>query len=113
MEINNIKATNMELTAAIRDYVLERIGGLQNVLQDFHDLDLDVEVGQTTRGQNKGPIFRAEVNLRLPGTLLRAEETAEDLYEAVDKVKDNLRRQIVDFKERLSDQHKQSRPDKE
>lgn len=114
MHITNIKGTNMDLTEAIKDYATKKVEALQKYLADFDPIDVTIEVGQTTRGQNKGPIFRAEVNLTIPGTLLRAEETAEDLYAAIDLVKDQLQRQIVDFKNKLSDKTiRATRPGKE
>ena len=53
------------------------------------------------------------MNLEIPGKMLRAEEVREDLYEAIDTAKDELRRQLIDYKERLQDQHKEPRPGKE
>ena len=114
MNIASLKATNLELTDAIRDYAVKRVESLEKLMQDFNPVDVDIEVGQTTKGQNKGPIFRAEINMQIPGTLLRAVEMGEDLYEAIDKVKDQLRRQIVDYKEKLADKNiRTPRPDKE
>lgn len=114
MHITNIKGNNMDLTDAIKDYATKKVEALEKYLQDFDPIDVSIEVGQTTRGQNKGPIFRAEVNLNVPGALMRAEETAEDLYEAIDKVKDSLQRQITDLKNKLSDKAQRApRPGKE
>ena len=114
MHIINITGSNMELTEAIKDYTTKKITTLKKYLVDYSPVDVTIEVGQTTNRQNKGKIFKAEVNLKIPGNFIRATETAEDLYEAIDKVKDHLQRQIVDLKNKMTDKTiRVPRPDKE
>ena len=114
MHITNINGSNMELTEAIKDYAIKKIMTLEKYLVDYSPVDVTIEVGQTTNGQNKGKIFKAEVNIKIPGNFIRATETAEDLYESIDKVKDHLQRQIVDLKNKMIDKTVRTpRPDKE
>jgi len=95
----NIKGTNMELTEAIKDYVEEKIGSLDKFYDNI--LEARVDVGKTTNHHQKGDVFRAEVNLEVPQKgVLRAEATREDLYMAINQVKDELQRQIKKFKEK-------------
>jgi putative sigma-54 modulation protein len=96
----NIKSTKMDLTPAIRDYVQEKMNMLEKYLGDIQVLHCDVEVGMAVGGQNRGEIYRAEVNLEVPGALLRVEKTEKDLYKAIDKVKDHLERSIKRYKEK-------------
>jgi putative sigma-54 modulation protein len=96
----NIKATNLELTQAIRDYVQEKMDMLDKYTGSMDVINCDFEVDQTTKGKTKGQIFRAEVNLTVPGTLLRIEKTEKNLYKAIDKVKDHLAQMIVKYKEK-------------
>ncbi len=100
-----IKATNMELTDPIRDYVNEKIGDVEK----FYDgiIDARVEVGKTTNHHNKGDVFRAEVNLRVPEKgIIRAESTQSDLYMAITEVKNDLHRQLKSHKEKFNTKHK-------
>ena|SRR3990167_383824 len=114
MTITTIQAKNIELTEAIRSYAEEKVMSLEKLTQGFEPAaKLMVEVGKTTNHHAKGEVFRAEMNLEIPGKMLRAEEVREDLYEAIDTAKDELRRQLIDYKERLQDQHKEPRPGKE
>ncbi len=99
----NIKATQMELTPAIKEYVQEKMDMLEKYLGDIQVINCDVEVGVTTHHHSKGEIFRAEVNLNLPGEMLRVEKTEEDLYKAIEKVKDHLTREIRQYKEKRID----------
>lgn len=97
-----IKASNMELTPSIKEYIEDKIGGLKKFLKSFDDetVEAKIEVGMITRGQRQGDIFKAEVNLCVGGSLLRSEETQADLHAAIDLAKDDLADQIKDFKDK-------------
>jgi len=73
------------------------------ICEKFEPCDVQVEVGKTKPNQAKGDIYRAEFNLSIPGTKLRAEAIMDDLYAAIDKGTDELRRQVKDYKEKLQD----------
>lgn len=115
MNISFIQATNIELTEAIRSYVEKRVEAFEKLTQEFEPAaELRVEVGKTSHHHAKGEVFYAEINLSIPGTLLRAEETTEDLYKAIDAAKENILRQLKDYKTRLQDRdQKFPRPGKE
>ena len=95
----NIKATKVELTEAIRDYVQSKSDMLEKYLGDIPVTNCDVEVGMAVGGQNKGEIFRFEMNLSVPGEILRVEKSEKGLYKAIDKVKDHMQRSIKRYKE--------------
>jgi ribosomal subunit interface protein len=40
------------------------------------------------------------MNLNLGGDLLRVEKTEEDMYKAIDKVKDHMEQAIIKYKEK-------------
>lgn len=96
----NIKSTKLELTEAIRDYCQNKMDMLDKYLGDINVLNCDVEIAKAVGGQNKGEIFKAEVNLEVPHKLLRVEKTEKDLYKAIDKVKDHLVLVIKKYKEK-------------
>jgi putative sigma-54 modulation protein len=100
MTINRIKGTGIELTDAIKDAVETELALLDPMVERWGDaVSADVEVGKTTQHHHKGEIFRAEVNLQIPGKLLRAEDENEDLYVAIKNVGDTLRRELNKEKE--------------
>lgn len=101
-----LKATNLELTDAIRDYFQNKIDMVEKYLGDIAVINCDVEIEKAVGGQNKGEIFRAEVNLQVPHDLLRVEKTEEDLYKAIDKVKDHLELVIKKYKEKMQDKNR-------
>ncbi len=95
-----IKATKIDLTSELKQYIQEKVDMLEKYLGDIQVLNCDVEVGLIKRGANSGKIYRAEINLELPGDLLRVEKEEESLYKAIDKVKDHLTRSIKRYKEK-------------
>ncbi len=101
-----LKATKLEMTPAIRDYVQEKMDMVEKYLGGIQILNCDVEIEKSVGGQHKGEIFRAEVNLQLPHEILRVEKTEEDMYKAIDKVKDHLELVIKKYKEKLYNRKK-------
>ena len=95
----NIKATNMELTAAIKEYSQEKLGGIDKYFDNIQQID--VEVGKTTKGQAKGDVFFAETNVSVPGTLLRYREETDDLYKAINQTKKGIHLELNKYKEKL------------
>lgn len=113
MRVISTKATNMDLTEAIKSYAEEKLLSLDRLMVDFRpEPEVMIEVGKTTEHHVKGPFFFAEANLTVPGNVLRARTEAEDLYEAIDLMKDDLRRQVVDYKDTLVESQRGPRPDK-
>lgn len=104
----NLKATNLELTKEIKDYVQEKMNMVEKFLGDIPVVHCDFEVDLTTHHHNKGKIFRAEVNLAVPGDLLRVEKTEKNLYKAIDKVKDHLARVIKKHKNKKMAQERRA-----
>lgn len=102
MTIQAIKATNFALTEAIKSYIEKRLGELDRMLSNLGEpQDAHIEIGKVSNHHKKGDIFRFEINLKVPGMLLRAEYESEDLYKSIDLGKDELERQIRGLKEKL------------
>ncbi|MEK7135005.1 MAG: ribosome-associated translation inhibitor RaiA [Patescibacteria group bacterium] len=99
MEIK-IKTTNFSLTPSIGNYLQEKLNTLDKFLPNDESILADVELAKTTKHHQKGDIFKAEVNLKVPGHLIRAVAERWDLHVAIDAVKDELRREITMNKEK-------------
>jgi len=95
----NIKGTNLELTEAIKNYAEEKIISLNKFFDNIQTADIDV--GMTSHHHQKGDIFYAEVNLAVPGKLLRVVKEEPNLYKAIDKVKDHLKVELEKMKEKM------------
>ena len=108
-----IKGTNLELTDSIKQYIYDKIGGLEkfSALGGAEAADdaamANVNVGILTRHHKSGKIYRAEVNLTIPKSFIRAEAESEDIYQAIDEVRTRLEREIDGHKkEGISRKHR-------
>lgn len=85
----------IELTDKLYDYVQEKVGGLEqyidNVIECFVELDEDISM-------KSGKKFRCEVQMKIPRSSIRAEEIAYDIFEAIDLVIPKLTKQIEKYK---------------
>ncbi|HEY4493499.1 MAG TPA: ribosome-associated translation inhibitor RaiA [Candidatus Paceibacterota bacterium] len=95
-----IKAPTVVLSPALREYAEEKIGSVEGLLVESQSAHAEIELEKISAHHHKGEVFRAEVNLRSRGQLYRAEATAEDLYAAIDLLRDELAREIKDYKTR-------------
>ena len=93
----NIRGENVEVTDAIRDYVVKRISKLQKFFEDSVEatahVNLKVYPNRT---------YKVEVTIPLPYLTSRAEETSNDMYGSVDLVTDKLERQIRKYKTKVN-----------
>lgn len=105
----NIKATNLDLTPAVKQYIEEKVGGLEKLLSS-KSIDWDPEIGRptveafveisrTTKHHHKGPVFRAEINVPMPGQgkILRAEAEQWDIRVAIDQIKDEIQIELKKY----------------
>lgn len=100
----NIKATNLDLSEALKSYINEKMNKLQKYMgKSIKPTNFDFEIEKAVGNQHKGEIFRAEANIAIPGNLLRVEKTEKDMYKAIDKVQDHLEQVIKKHKEKLED----------
>lgn len=90
----NIKATNIELTEAIRDYALKRFSKLEKFLGD-KDTVLSIELGKTSDHHKSGDIFRAEVRLSGAGLNHYMARESSDLYASIDEVENEIVQEVT------------------
>ena len=96
----NIKATSIELTSALSDYVNKRIASLGKFANGNEEMLCRVEVGKTTNHHKQGEVYRAEFNIEIKGEEYFAEAEKEDLYAAIDAVREDIYRKITSQKDR-------------
>ena len=90
-----VRGDKIKVTKAIQDYAQEKLGRIEKYLGDSANVRATVVVNV------KGHRQKVEVTIPLKTVILRAEETREDLYAAIDVVADKLERQIRKNKTKL------------
>ncbi|MDB5266392.1 MAG: Ribosomal subunit interface protein [Parcubacteria group bacterium] len=95
-----IKATGIELTEAISEYVYKKIGAVEKYLGERTAVDAFVEVGKPSHHHKSGDVFRAEVRLVGEGLNLVATKESDDLYKAIDLVENEVKRELSSEKGR-------------
>jgi len=96
-----ITGRHMPVTEPIRAYAEEKISKVAKI-HDRDDMSVDVVLHVEKNPSNKRRDV-AEVTARLKGIVVRAEEAAPDMYQAIDLVSEKLERQMRKYKTKLVD----------
>jgi putative sigma-54 modulation protein len=97
-----IQGKNIEITDAIREYVHQKI---EKAVSHFQNLTTEVDVHlSVARNPRINPKQTAEVTIYANGSVVRAEESTENLYASIDIVADKIARQLRKYKERRYEQ---------
>lgn len=101
-----IKSTGLELTPPIKEFIEDKVGSVQKFLQRYdanNAVLAEVEIGRPSTHHKKGAVYFAEININLPGQILRAKVENEDVRVAINEAKDILKREIDKYKDAHSD----------
>ncbi|MBI3305734.1 ribosome-associated translation inhibitor RaiA [Candidatus Nomurabacteria bacterium] len=94
----NFQGKNIELTENIKDYVLKRVTNLGKLLGRIEEgggkVLVNFEVGKSTHHHKTGDIFHADCLINIDGKEFYGSADKQDLYQAVDSVKDSLYSEI-------------------
>jgi putative sigma-54 modulation protein len=91
----SVKGRNLEITESLRRYAEEKVQRLTKYLEQIVTATVVLAVEKHRQ--------IAEVTLRVRDLTIRAEESTDDLYSAIDLVTDKLERQILRYKRRIVD----------
>ena len=100
MRINE-KATNMQITSDIKDYLYKKLASVEKFLNSADESILcEVELGKISNHHKNGDVFRTEINLHIAGKNLRAESEMEDIFSSIDIAKDEIIRELQSNKDK-------------
>jgi len=111
-----IKSTKFKITPFLKKYIEEKINSLEKFSKIFQNkkyfnhffskgkpkVEAWVEVGKETLHHKKGPFFWAECQMRFPGKSLRATARAKSLEIAINEIRNELKRQMKEYKEKMA-----------
>ena len=92
----NLRGHNIELTEALKDYVVKKLSRVERYFDEVPSSDVQVTL-RVLKGDHT-----IEVTLPLNGMMIRAEETNSDMYASIDLVVEKLERQIRKYKTRVN-----------
>ncbi|AQS57085.1 MAG: ribosome-associated translation inhibitor RaiA [Novibacillus thermophilus] len=98
----NIRGHNIEVTAALRDYVEKKLSRVEKYFNTAPTAPANVSLSVLKDEHT------VEVTIPFPGVLLRAEETSGDMYASIDLVVEKLERQIRKYKTRVNRKARQN-----
>lgn len=99
----SVRGDKIKVTEAMNNYVVEKLKKIDKYLDNPDEVSANVVVRVEKQGQ------KVEITIPLKNFMLRAEETQEDIYAAVDTIIDKIERQIRKNKTKLESQAKKSR----
>ncbi|MEG1285239.1 MAG: ribosome-associated translation inhibitor RaiA [Romboutsia sp.] len=97
-----ISGKQMELTDAIKSAIEEKIGRLEYYIHP------ETEVKVTVRAKKARQTVEVTI-VPISGPIIRAEDSEESLYAAIDVVYDKLNRQLRRYKNRLQDKYQSNK----
>lgn len=89
-----VKSTHQDLTLSMRELVEEKLSALEKMVGPDAPATLECEIEQSMAVERAGSKYRAEGNLSVDGKLFRAEAASSTLEGAVDRVRDDLMREL-------------------
>jgi len=91
----NVTFRHVDPSQALKDYVVEKLGKLQKVIEKSLEANVTLSVEK----------YRhiAEVFMTGPGITIKAFESTDDLYSAIDLVCDKVERQLKKVREKQKD----------
>ena len=106
-----IRGANIDLTPSIKAFVEEKVGSVEKFINpsDIELAEARVEVGKSSQHHKTGPVFYAEINLKIGSKLLRAVVEHEDLHTAVDFARNEVEAQLKKEKQKTIDSHRVSK----
>lgn len=98
-----VKGRNVAVTDALQDYAHDKLGKVQRLLQERRidevsrvELELKVEKNPAIPDNNV-----AEATIFTRGPVIRAKESSDDMYAAIDLVTDKLQRRVKKYHDKI------------
>ena len=106
-----LQPLNISISNSISVLVETKVRTLERFVSRFDPKTVEarIEVGKPSRHHHTGLVFYAEINLKIPGKLLRAEATHLDLSFAINEAFKEIERQVKDYKEKMITKNKNSK----
>lgn len=96
-----ITGIHVEVTQAIRDYTMEKLEAIEKYIPaDDTSAKISVDLSRTTAHHSHGDVFQAEAILHVRGKDITLRAVEDDMYKAIDVLKDMLTRELASYKDK-------------
>ncbi|WP_227935594.1 ribosome hibernation-promoting factor, HPF/YfiA family [Alkalihalobacillus deserti] len=99
----NIRGENLQVTDAIRKYIIKKVEKLDKYFDDSIHAEVQVKLKVYERNT------KVEITIPLKTLLLRAEEQHENMYATIDLIIDKLERQVRKYKTKVNRKPRQEK----
>ncbi len=110
---------SFELNDHIKAFVEHKLGRIKRLIKDFEENELEVVITLTSERSkqrdahtNKVSLYRVDIDIyikTLPNGTIHAWEEDKDVYAAIDKVIDEVERQVLKLKQRRLEYRRKAR----
>ncbi len=98
MHIYKLVGRNVEVTEALKNYLEKKLDRLERYFDHIQDAKVVLSLAGSPHVEQRAKV---EIQLNVPGGLIRVEETDPDMYAAIDRSVEVLEKQLKRFKGRL------------
>lgn len=91
-----ISGKNIDVTEGLKSAVYEKIGKLERYFTPDTEIHVTMHVEKDRQ--------KIEITIPMKGTIIRAEQTTNDMYVSIDLVQEIIERQLRKYKNKLIDQ---------
>ena len=96
-----ITGVHIEITDAIREYVNTRLSSLDKYsVKGDTSATISVELSKTSAHHSHGDVFQVEAQAHVKGMSFNVKAVREDLYSAIDEIRDMLAREFTEQKDK-------------
>jgi len=98
MQIYRLVGRNVDVTEAIRAYVEKKLARLDRYFDGAQEAKVVLSLARSPHVERRA---KAEIQINVPGGIVRVEEDDPDLYAAIDRAVEVLEKQLKRYKGRL------------
>ncbi|RIH88037.1 Ribosome hibernation promotion factor [Meiothermus luteus] len=97
MNVYKLVGRQIEITEALKNYLDKKMARLDRHFDDNAEAKVVLSMAQGSRVERKA---KAEIQVNVPGGIVRVEEADPDMYAAIDRAVDRIEYQLKRYKER-------------
>lgn len=99
-----VRGHNVDVTEALKKYATEKTEKIAKFFDNIQDTIIELNFSHTA---DKAKRQIAQITSKISGSVIRAEESSEDMYASIDMAIDKIEKQLIKYKEKLHSKHRE------